>query len=95
MVYTYKTRGVCSRSIELDVSENGNINDIYFSGGCNGNAKGVRALVKGRNANEVVHLLEGIQCEGKATSCPDQLACALRHILDNSKPAPPGKDGAK
>ena len=90
MVYTYKTQGVCSAAIELDIADNGEISDILFRGGCNGNAKGVGALVKGRNANEIVPLLEGIRCEGKATSCPDQLARALKMILDNQT-----REGAK
>jgi len=81
LTYTYKTSGVCSKVIDLDVDENGNIRDVYFQGGCNGNAKGVSALVKGRKAQDIVHLLEGIQCDGKATSCPDQLALALKQAL--------------
>ena len=83
MTYTYKTSGVCSKLIDLDVDDNGNIRDVYFQGGCNGNAKGVSALVKGRKATDIAHLLKGIQCEGKATSCPDQLARALKQALQS------------
>ena len=87
MIHTYKTSGVCSKVIDLDVDENGNIRDVYFEGGCNGNAKGVSALVKGRKATDIVHLLEGIQCEGKKTSCPDQLAIALKQALQSQNQA--------
>ena len=85
MVYTYETKGVCSSAIDISVDdESGAICEIRFKGGCNGNAKGVGALVKGRNAKEVVSLLEGIVCSGKTTSCPDQLACALRQMLKHN-----------
>ena len=85
MVYKYKTQGVCSAEIDLEVSESGEIRDVRFKGGCNGNAKGVSALVKGRKATEVVGLLEGIKCESKKTSCPDQLSIALRQVLSKTK----------
>ena len=96
MIYTYETQGVCSRAIELDIGENGEIADIRFEGGCDGNAKGVRALVKGRKAQEVQHLLEGIRCADKQTSCPDQLSRALSKILEeNNSPHQAGQPPRK
>lgn len=85
MNHTYKTQGVCSKTIDLDIDENGNIRDVNFEGGCNGNAKGVSELVKGRNAKDVAHLLEGIQCAGRASSCPDQLSRALKEALESQE----------
>ena len=79
MRYTYKTRGTCSSQILLDV-ENGVINEIQFVGGCNGNTKGIAALVKGMKADEVIVRCDGIRCGMKPTSCPDQLAKALKEI---------------
>ena len=91
MVYTYKTQGVCSAAIELDIAEDNVIREIQFHGGCNGNAKGVCALVKGRGAEDVAGLLDGIICEGKATSCPDQLSRALKMILENQTTKTPAQ----
>ena len=82
MVYRYKTQGVCSQVIDLDVDEEGIVRDIEFHGGCDGNLKGVCKLSKGRTAKEVADLLEGIPCANKPTSCPDQLAKALKLILE-------------
>jgi len=70
---------VCSQLIKLDVEDN-IIKSVEFLGGCAGNAKGVSALVQGRPVDEVIVLLKGICCGMKATSCPDQLACALEAI---------------
>ena len=80
MTVNYKTRGVCSRQIDIEV-EDGIVKDVRFIGGCNGNTQGVAALVKGRKVEEVVNLLEGIDCGGRGTSCPDQLAKALKETL--------------
>lgn len=76
MTYTYNPKGVCSRSIEFIV-EDGIITEISFLGGCNGNTKGICALVKGMNIDDVIERLKGIKCGFRGTSCPDQLACAL------------------
>lgn len=73
---TYKTFGVCSRTIDFDV-ENNIIKSVKFNGGCLGNTQGVAKLVVGRSVDEVISLLEGIQCRN-GTSCPDQLAKALK-----------------
>lgn len=77
MKYTYKTRGTCSRSIEFEIVD-GKVQDVTFMGGCNGNLKGIASLVKGLEVDEVIKRLEGITCGFKSTSCPDQLACALK-----------------
>ncbi len=80
MNYTYRTKGVCSRSIEISV-EDGIVKDVKFDGGCNGNGKGVAALAIGCKAEDVIKRVKGIRCGMKSTSCPDQLACALEEIL--------------
>ena len=76
MQYTYKTKGTCSREINFEV-ENGKVKNVQFIGGCNGNLKGIGALVEGMGVDEVISRVEGIKCGMKATSCPDQLAKAL------------------
>ncbi|MCL2605427.1 MAG: TIGR03905 family TSCPD domain-containing protein [Defluviitaleaceae bacterium] len=76
---TYKTQGVCCREITLNV-EDGIIKNLSFSNGCDGNLKGIAQLAKGRKASEVIPLMSGIRCGPKATSCPDQLAAALRTL---------------
>ena len=81
MNYTYKTKGVCSRKINLEISDDGVINRVEFIGGCNGNTKGVAALCVGQKAEEVISRLEGIKCGSKSTSCPEQLAFALKEAL--------------
>ncbi len=81
MQYGYKTKGVCSRQINIDLSDDGIINRIEFVGGCNGNTKGVAALCVGQKAEDVIARLEGIKCGSKSTSCPEQLAFALKEAL--------------
>lgn len=76
MDYEYKTRGVCSRKITFSV-EDGKVCKVAFDGGCNGNGKGVAALVEGMDVDEAIRRMEGIKCGMKNTSCPDQLAQAL------------------
>ena len=80
MEYHYKTHGTCSRAIDIEVDENNVIRSVAFEGGCNGNTKGVAALVRGMKAEEVIDRLENIRCGLKKTSCPDQLAKALKEI---------------
>ena len=77
MQYTYKTKGTCSREIVFEV-ENGKVKNVQFFGGCNGNLKGIGALVDGMEVAEVIRRVEGIRCGLKSTSCPDQLARALK-----------------
>lgn len=76
----YTTRGTCSRAITFEL-EDGIIRNVQFEGGCNGNLKGLGALVEGQRAEDVIPRLEGITCGFKATSCPDQLAQALKQAL--------------
>ena len=77
MQYTYKTSGTCSREITFEV-ENGKVKNVQFFGGCNGNLKGISALVEGMDIEEVINHVSGITCGMKPTSCPDQLAKALK-----------------
>jgi uncharacterized protein (TIGR03905 family) len=78
----FYTTGTCSSAIEIELDENGIIKDAVFIGGCNGNTQGISSLVKGQKAEEVIQRLEGIRCGMRPTSCPDQLAQALRKILE-------------
>lgn len=80
MTYTYKTQGTCSRKITFDL-EDGIVKNVNFEGGCNGNLKGISALVEGKEAEEVIKTVSGITCGFKSTSCPDQLARALHEAL--------------
>ena len=82
MTHSYKTRGTCSRQIDFEL-DNGIVKNVSFFGGCNGNLKGIGALVEGRPAEEVIALLKGMKCGFKPTSCPDQLAQALEKALDD------------
>ncbi len=77
MQYTYKTKGTCSQMIRFDVDD-GKVSGVQFLGGCNGNLKGIAALVEGMNIDDVIAKVEGIKCGMKQTSCPDQLAQALK-----------------
>ena len=77
MDYSYKTKGTCSREITFSV-EDGKVKNVQFYGGCNGNLKGIAALVEGCDIDEVITRVEGIHCGMKSTSCPDQLAQALK-----------------
>lgn len=74
---TYQTFGTCSRSIDFDVVD-GKVTHVVFNGGCNGNTKGIAALVEDMPADQVIATLEGITCGPRPTSCPDQLARALK-----------------
>ena len=81
MHHTYYTSGTCSRQIDFDIDEQGRVSGISFVGGCNGNLKGICSLVKGQRATDVISRLKGISCNGKPTSCPDQLATALEQAM--------------
>lgn len=74
---TYQPRGVCSRHMEIDV-DNGVIQAVRVQGGCSGNLRGICSLLKGMKVEDAIARMEGIRCGSKATSCPDQLAQALR-----------------
>ena len=81
--FSYNTKGVCSRRIDFEI-ENGVISSVKFMGGCAGNTQGVAALVKGMAVDEAIERLSGIRCGFKATSCPDQLATALKEYKQNA-----------
>lgn len=82
MTFEYVPRGVCSRKMVIDVND-GIVSEVQIIGGCHGNSQGVAALVKGMPVDEVIARLEGIHCGFKSTSCPDQLATALKKYLAN------------
>ncbi|BFL48821.1 TIGR03905 family protein [Lactonifactor longoviformis] len=72
----YKTKGTCSRAIELEL-DGDIVKSVNFVGGCNGNTKGIATLVQGMKIDDVIEKLQGTDCGGRGTSCPDQLAKAL------------------
>ncbi|MBU9736138.1 TIGR03905 family TSCPD domain-containing protein [Diplocloster agilis] len=78
---TYKTRGVCSQEIHLEL-DNDIIKSVEFIGGCSGNTQGVARLVTGMKAQDAIAKMEGIKCGFKNTSCPDQLAQALKTAMN-------------
>ena len=80
----YKTRGTCSREISFDVVDN-KVTNVRCLGGCSGNTQGVAALVEGMDVNEAIKRMDGIDCAGRGTSCPDQLAKALKLYLEENK----------
>lgn len=79
MTYNYQPQGVCSRNMKIEV-EDGKVVSLEVSGGCNGNLKGIAKLVEGMEISDVISRLEGVTCGFKSTSCPDQLAKALKEI---------------
>ena len=79
---TYPTQGTCSRFIDVELDEQGVIRDVVFTGGCHGKLQGISSLVKGQKAENVISRIEGIRCGNKSTSCPDQLAKALRKAME-------------
>lgn len=79
----YTPQGVCSRSIRVEL-ENDIIKHVEFIGGCNGNLKGIASLVTGMNARDAISRIDGLTCGNKSTSCPDQLAQALKAALQSS-----------
>lgn len=83
-MFTYTTRGTCSRQILFDVDEENRLHNVKFIGGCSGNLQGISRLVEGKTPDEIVPLLKGIRCR-QNTSCPDQLAHALEPYLSTAK----------
>lgn len=77
---TYIPKGICSKKIEY-ITEHGKVKDVVFHGGCNGNGKGLSNLIQGMELEEAITRLEGVTCGSKKTSCPDQLAQALKESL--------------
>ncbi len=81
MKYEFYPRGVCSRKIDFEIDENGILHNVSFTGGCNGNLKAISRLVEGKDASEVMKILEGNICGGRGTSCADQFAKAIKERL--------------
>ena len=80
MTYTYRPKGVCSQRMTVEL-EDGIVKDVQILGGCNGNLQGIARLIKGRPAAEVADDMIGVNCSGRGTSCPDQIAKALKQML--------------
>lgn len=81
MAYQYRTKGVCARNITFDIVD-GKVTNVRFEGGCNGNTQGISRLIEGMSVEEAIRRMEGIRCGFKSTSCPDQLAKALKEIIE-------------
>lgn len=81
MQYSFKPRGVCTQQMNFTI-EDGIVTDVAFIGGCNGNLQGIARLVKGHRPEEIIERLQGICCDGKPTSCPDQFSKALQEALE-------------
>lgn len=79
MAYTYRTKGTCSQLISFDIEDN-KVKNVKFIGGCPGNLLGIAKLVEGMDKDEVIARIEGVRCGAKQTSCPDQLAKALKEV---------------
>lgn len=77
---TFQPKGVCSQKIDFDIVD-GKVTQVKFLGGCNGNTQGISRLIEGMDVNEAISRLDGIQCGFKGTSCPDQLAKALKQAI--------------
>ena len=82
MEYTYKTKGVCARSISFEL-DGDIVKNIKFEGGCNGNLKGIASLAEGMKASEIEEKLSGLRCGFKNTSCPDQLVTAIKEAYES------------
>lgn len=83
--YLYEPKGVCSRAIEIDITDDEIIENVKFTGGCGGNTQGIERLVAGMKAGDAIERIKGILCGAKPTSCPDQLATALEEALESLK----------
>ena len=81
MQHAYRPQGVCAGEMRFTIDENGTVTQLTVFGGCEGNLKGLSRLVEGMSARDVIEKLEGLRCGGKPTSCPDQLAKALKQAL--------------
>jgi len=81
MQFEYKTKGTCSQFIQFEIEDN-KLKNVQYIGGCNGNLKGISSLVEGMDIDDVIARLEGTTCGMKATSCPDQLATALKEAKE-------------
>ena len=84
MTFNYTPKGVCSNSIDIEL-DGDIIKSVVFTGGCNGNLKGIGALAQGMNVKDYISRCRGLTCSSRQTSCPDQLACALEAVLAQSE----------
>ena len=80
MTYTYRAKGTCSQGITFEIVDN-KVHNVQFIGGCSGNTQGVARLIEGMDVEEAISRLDGIRCGFRSTSCPDQLACALKQAI--------------
>lgn len=80
----YKTKGTCSREINFEITD-GTLHNVSFVGGCNGNLQGICSLVEGMEIHNVISKLENINCNGRGTSCPDQLTKAIKQYLSENE----------
>ena len=85
MTYNYRTKGVCSKEMHIELNDDHTIQAVRVEGGCNGNLKGICSLLCGRSADEAVECLSGLTCGNKATSCPDQIAIAIKEAAEQNK----------
>lgn len=86
-VIEYETTGTCCRAMRVEVDDKGTVLNADFLGGCNGNLQGIRSLIIGMNIDDVIKKLKGISCNGKPTSCPDQLATCLMNYKEQKQKA--------
>lgn len=80
MTYTYRTKGTCSQGITFEIVDN-KVHNVQFIGGCSGNTQGVARLIEGMDVQEAISRIDGIHCGPRPTSCPDQLATALKQAI--------------
>ena len=85
MTYNYRTKGVCSKEMHIELNDDHTIKSVEVIGGCNGNLKGICQLLKGMKAEDAIERMKGTLCGSKNTSCPDQLAIALGEALAQDK----------
>lgn len=83
MNYTYRTKGTCSQAIEFEIIDN-TVRNVRFIGGCSGNTQGVSRLIEGMNVEDAISRIDGIRCGFRPTSCPDQLATALKKAMSEN-----------
>ncbi len=81
MTLNYQPKGVCARAMTVNVAPDHTIESVEIIGGCNGNLKGIASLIKGMKAEDAIACMEGTTCGNKATSCPDQIAIALKQAV--------------
>ncbi len=85
MHFEYNNKGVCSKKTILEIGDDNTIESVEIVGGCDGNRQGIMALLKGQKAEDAISRLEGIKCGFKNTSCPDQVAQALKAAMEANK----------